>query len=107
MNDADLIEQVRARPGMYGLNGTYYPTVAFLSGLDLGRSGDLLSGFTEWLVARKGEATSLNWVALALEEAFPDAGIRHWRSLDEKQERHAVDVLFSLLLEFLRDGSDA
>ncbi|MBT2389048.1 hypothetical protein J7E87_06335 [Streptomyces sp. ISL-1] len=101
MNDKEFIEQVRARPGIYGLNGTYYPTVTFLVGFDLGRSGGLLRGFNEWLVARKGEETSLNWIALILEEAFPDAGIRHWTALDREQERHAVHRLFSLLLEFL------
>ncbi|MFE2942216.1 hypothetical protein ACFXKG_24660 [Streptomyces sp. NPDC059255] len=81
----------------------YYPTVMFLVGFDLGRSDGMLSGFTEWLVTRKGEETSLNWTALVLEETFPDAEIRHWGSLDKKQERRAVDCLFSLLLEFLAE----
>ncbi|WP_149180234.1 hypothetical protein [Streptomyces sp. TRM49041] len=80
--------------------------MTFLIGYDLGRSAGSLRGFTEWLVARKGEETNLNWIALVLEEAFPGAGIRHWGSIEKKQERHAVNCLFSLLLEFFdeRDG---
>ncbi|MFE2498419.1 hypothetical protein [Streptomyces scopuliridis] len=107
MNDREFIEQVRTRPGLFGLHGSYYPTVMFLVGFDLGRSDGMLSRFTEWLAMRKGEETSLNWIALVLEEAFPDAGIRHWGSLDKEQEQHAVDCLFSLLLEFLADQDDA
>ncbi|MFJ1748312.1 hypothetical protein ACIOJD_18990 [Streptomyces sp. NPDC088116] len=107
MKDKDFIEQVRARPGLFGLHGSYYPTVTFLVGFDLGRSGGMLRGFTEWLVIRKGEETSLNWIALVLEEAFPGAEIRHWGSLDKKQEQQAVDCLFSLLLEFLGEQDDA
>lgn len=108
MDDKEFIEHVSARPGMYGLNGTYYPTVMFLVGYDLGRrSGDLLLRFTEWLVARKGEESSLNWIALTLEEAFPGAEIRHWSRLEREQEQHAVDVLFSLLLQFLQERDNA
>ncbi|MFJ9209555.1 hypothetical protein [Streptomyces sp. NPDC102264] len=107
MSDKEFIERVRARPGLYGLNGSYYPTITFLDGYDLGRSGALLRGFTEWLVARKGEETSLGWRALAIEEAFPGAEITHWSQLEPEQEHRAVDVLFCLLLDFLheRDGS--
>ncbi|MFI6699664.1 hypothetical protein ACIBJC_11925 [Streptomyces sp. NPDC050509] len=92
---------------MFGLRGTYYPTVMFLVGFGLGRSDGMLSRFTEWLIMRKGEETSLNWIALVLEEAFPDVGIRHWGSLDTEQEQHAVDCLFSLLLEFLTEQGAA
>ncbi|MEU7662565.1 hypothetical protein [Streptomyces lincolnensis] len=101
MNERELIERVRDRPGMFGLNGFYYPTVTFLDGYDLGRSGALLQGFTEWLIARKGKETSLGWRALVLEEVFPDSGIRHWSSLTEDQQQPAVDHLFALLLDFL------
>ncbi|MGX1560490.1 hypothetical protein [Streptomyces sp. NPDC055506] len=103
MNDRELIAQIRARPGLYGLIGAYYPTVTFLDGYDLGRSGALLQGFTDWLVARRGEQTSLGWQALVLEDAFPDAGIRHWTALAEDQQQPAVDHLFTLLLAFLAE----
>ena len=92
---------------MFDLDGSYHPTVTFLDGYDLGRSGAVLRGFHEWLVARKGERSSLGWPALVLEEAFPGAEIRHWRSLHKGQEPHAVDVLFSLVLEFLQERDEA
>lgn len=107
MNEKEFIEQVRARPGLFGLDGSYYPTATFLEGLDLGWSGRLLDGFSKWLVERTGEKSSLGWRALAIEEAFPGAEIRHWRSLDKEQQQHAVDVLFSLLLQFLQERDDA
>ncbi|MEV7682940.1 hypothetical protein AB0O64_30975 [Streptomyces sp. NPDC088341] len=103
----ELIGKVRDRPGLYGLDGTYYPTVTFLMGLDMGRSGRLLDGFTEWLLRRKGEESSLGWQALTLEEAFPDAGIRHWGALTKDQQQLAVDRLFSLLLDFLDERDSA
>ncbi|MEV5428416.1 hypothetical protein [Streptomyces sp. NPDC052701] len=107
MDDRELIERIRARPGLYGLDTSYYPTVTFLDGYDLGRSGALLHGFTEWLVARGGEESSLGWRALVLEEAFPGAGIRHWASLSDRQQARAVDRLFTLLLEFLAERDAA
>ncbi|MFI9171866.1 hypothetical protein [Streptomyces lincolnensis] len=87
--------------------GLYYPTATFLTGFDLGSSNRLLRGFDEWLVARKGEKSSLGWTALVLEDAFPGAGIRHWAALTEEQQQPAVDHLFDLVLAFLeeRDAS--
>ncbi|WP_328496289.1 hypothetical protein OHS59_29020 [Streptomyces sp. NBC_00414] len=43
----EFVEQIRDRPGMYGLNGTYHPTAMLLLGFDLARDGDLLRGFRE------------------------------------------------------------
>jgi hypothetical protein len=107
MNDMNLIEQIRARPAIFGLNGSYGQCVTFLEGFDLGRSGGLLRGFSEWLVVRRGVASSLGWRTLVLEMAFPDAEIRRPDSLNHDQSLHATDCLFSLLMEFmpLRDDS--
>ncbi|MCD7441323.1 hypothetical protein K4B79_24250 [Streptomyces lincolnensis] len=101
MNDRELIEQIRARPGMFGLNGFSYPTAMFLTGFDLGSSNRLLHGFEEWLIARRGEQSSLGWPALVLEDAFPGADIRYWGTLTEEQQQPAVDHLFRLVLDFL------
>lgn len=101
---ADFVGQVRARPGMYGLTGTYHPAMTFLVGYDLGRSGELLRGFSEWLVARRGVETSLGWPALVIEETFPGAGVSHWERLDQEQQRQAVSRLFDLLIEFHREA---
>ncbi|MER6787549.1 hypothetical protein ABT330_23505 [Streptomyces sp. NPDC000658] len=101
MSDRELIEMIRDRPGMFGLDGSYYPTAMFLTGLDVGTSGRLLAGFREWLLARKGEESSFTWMLLVIEDAFPATGLRHWASLTKSQEQSAVDHLFDLLLAFL------
>ncbi|MFK0215710.1 hypothetical protein [Streptomyces sp. NPDC090298] len=107
MDEREFVEQVAARPGMYGLNGGFYPTVTFLIGYDLGRGGTLLSGFTEWLIAKRGRESSLGWISLVLESSFPGLEIRHWSSLAREQESYAVDCLFSLLIDYLHQGDPA
>ncbi|MEU6704768.1 hypothetical protein [Streptomyces wuyuanensis] len=109
MNDRQYFEGVRARPGLYGFNGSYKSAVMFLVGFDEGRSGGLLRGFTEWLVVRKGECSGFGWQALVLDEALPGVDSWGWNKLDgstSEQEREAVDLLLSLLLEFLAVRDD-
>ncbi|MEU9186122.1 hypothetical protein AB0D14_16545 [Streptomyces sp. NPDC048484] len=103
----EFVEQIRDRPGLYGLNGTYHPTVMLLLGFDLARDGDLLRGFREWLVVCKGECSSLMWYAFVFQEALPGVSLRNWGRLEPEQDLHAVDVLFSLVLEFLQERDDA
>lgn len=109
MNDKEFIEVIRTRPGVFGLNGSFYPTAMFLEGFDTGRSGGLLRGFREWLVLRRGERCSLQWPLLVLQEALPGIDAGRWKQPDlltADQEGRAVDHLFSLVLEFLDIQSD-
>ncbi|MEU2759142.1 hypothetical protein [Streptomyces sp. NPDC007094] len=104
MSDKEFIEGVGARPGLYGLGGSYRGAVMFLTGFDEARSGGLMRGFTEWLVVRRGERTSFGWPALVLDEAFPDVEGWGWNKLEDstqQKEQEAVELLLSLLLEFL------
>ncbi|WLW54142.1 hypothetical protein [Streptomyces sp. YU58] len=104
MKDKEFIEEFRDSPEGFGLDGTYYPTVMFLTGIDMGRSGGLLRGFTEWLVVRRGKCNNLYWHQLVLLDAFPDMRLQGWKSpehLTPDQHRQAVENLFSLVLEFL------
>ncbi|MFI9171867.1 hypothetical protein [Streptomyces lincolnensis] len=104
MRDKEFIEAIRDHPEGYGLDGTYYPTAMFLTGLDVGRSGGLLRGFTEWLVVRRGECNSFYWHKLVLLDLFPDMSPGTWKTpehLTPDQHQQAVDHLFSLVLEFL------
>ncbi|WP_328362458.1 hypothetical protein OG800_28565 [Streptomyces sp. NBC_00445] len=104
MNDKQLIEKMREHPESHGLNGTYYPTAMFLTGIDIGMSGGLLRGFTEWLVVRRGECNSFYWHKLVLLDLFPDIDFEDWKHPDHltpEQHRQAVDHLLSLVLEFL------
>ncbi|MGW1500856.1 hypothetical protein ACWCQW_20130 [Streptomyces mirabilis] len=109
MNDKKLIERIRDHPEGFGLNGTYYPTAMFLTGIDVGRSGGMLRGFTEWLVVRRGECNNLYWHQLVLLDLFPDMRLQGWKDPDHltpDQHRQAVEHLFSLILEFLDARSD-
>jgi len=109
VNDRKFFEQVGSRPGLYGLHDSYKATVMFLNGFDEARSGGLLRGFTEWLVVRKGECSSFGWQALVLDEALPDVESWGWNKLDKvnpRQEQQAVDLLLSLLIEFLAVRDD-
>ncbi|MFE4337494.1 hypothetical protein ACFRQM_51995 [Streptomyces sp. NPDC056831] len=103
MNDKEFIEHVRDRQEMYGLSGTYHPTAMFIMGFDQARAGGLLRGFHEWLAVRNGELSSQHWLGRVLAEALPDLRFRGFENLrlEQKQERQAVDRLFSLVLEFL------
>ncbi|MEU8471909.1 hypothetical protein AB0F30_29060 [Streptomyces sp. NPDC029006] len=74
-----------------------------VTGIDLGRSGRLLDGFREWLLARKGEESSFVWILLVLEDAFPGAGVRRWTQLTDDRQQQAVNHLFTLLLAFLSE----
>lgn len=110
--DKEFFERVKIRPGLYGLTGSYSGTVMFLIGFDQARAGGLLRGFTEWLVVRKGECSSFGWQALVLDEAVPETEPRGWGKLGQltaRQEQECIDLLLSLLLEFmaLRDDVPA
>ena len=52
MNYRELFQQIRERPGMWGLDGSYGQFCAFLLGCDAGNAWPLLTGFREWLVVR-------------------------------------------------------
>ncbi|WP_320779558.1 hypothetical protein [Streptomyces sp. CRN 30] len=107
MNDREFIGQVRARPGLYGLNGTYHSTATFLIGFDHARSGGLLRGFDEWLAVRRGERSSAIWYAEVFREALPGVALRGWgQQLEPEEDRAAVDLLFTRLLSFLEVRDD-
>ncbi|MFF3253816.1 hypothetical protein ACFYWP_23030 [Actinacidiphila glaucinigra] len=106
--DKEFFERVKARPGLYGLSG-YGNAYMFLVGFDQARSGGLLRGFTEWLVVRKGECSGFGWQALVLDEALPEIESSGWAKLGQltaKQEQECVDLLLSLLLEFMAVRDD-
>jgi hypothetical protein len=100
----DLLSAVRARPQMFGLDGSYDAYVAFLTGLDLGNAGGVLRGFKEWLTVRTGRPSSLAWTALVRRIALGVGANENLpRTLGPDQEREAVDGLFRLLDEFRRE----
>ncbi|MGZ6391123.1 MAG: hypothetical protein ACXWQZ_17935, partial [Ktedonobacterales bacterium] len=79
MKYRELFQQIRARPGMWGLDGSYGQFCAFLRGCDEGNARSLLTGFREWLVVRFKEShrpDNVDWSGLILWLAFPEC----WRA---------------------------
>jgi hypothetical protein len=75
MKYRELFQQIRKRPGMWGLDGSYGQYCAFLHGCDAGNAWSLLIGFREWLVVRFTEAhrpDNVAWSDLILWLAFPE-----------------------------------
>ena len=97
-----LFSEVRDRPGLYGLDGSFRGFCAFVHGADAGNDWQLLAGFRESLVVRVGAGNNLTWPALVLRLAWPDVDTG-WLELVTQPDRNrtAVDALFSLLEEYL------
>jgi hypothetical protein len=124
MNYRELFQQIRERPGMWGLDGSYGQFCAFLLGCDAGNAWSLLIGFREWLVVRFKEShrpDNVVWDGLILWLAFPEcwratplwadksvavytlelpAGTRTDPSETNNHARRAVELLFDLLDAF-------
>lgn len=79
MNYRELFRQIKERPGMWGLDGSYGQFCAFLLGCDAGNAWSLFTGLREWLVVRFKEAhrpDNVAWHGLVLWLAFPEC----WRA---------------------------
>ena len=69
MDYRQLFEAVRRRPRMYIMDERFATFAAFVRGCEAGNDGQLLAGFREWLVVRRGGGRNLAWEALVLHEA--------------------------------------
>ncbi|QGV78323.1 hypothetical protein [Streptomyces ficellus] len=103
-----ILRNVKLRPAMAGLDGSFSQYVAFLQGMDTGsrlHGPGLLEEFPEWLAARTGYGANLPWWSLILIVVFPgwDAS-RPAGTMSAAEEEAAVDGLFQLLAEFLGIG---
>jgi hypothetical protein len=96
-----LFAEIHRRPKLYGLDGSYHGYCTFLLGVDAGNDGQLLTGFTESLVPRVGAGDNLTWTSLVLHLAFPDRTAGWHDEAAGEGRQGAVDLLFSLLDEFL------
>ncbi|WP_116199888.1 hypothetical protein [Amycolatopsis circi] len=106
MDYRKLFGDIRLRPGLYGLDGSYHDYCTFLHGVDFGNDRQLLTGFRESLVVRAGAGDNLTWDSLVLHLAFPDR-TEGWRDEAAGAGRQTVnDLLFSLLDEFLEKRSE-
>ena len=102
MDYRKLFSDVRQRPGLFGLDGSFHDFTVFVRGCEAGNDWQLLAGFREWLVTRNGHGDNLVWEALVLHQAFPDGPPRRERLREEPElDEVAVGALFRLLDEFL------
>jgi hypothetical protein len=110
LSERQLIATIAQRPGMFIGRVTYECMAQYLSGYDLGaqRAGSRgLEGLRDWLLGRLGHSSPLVWTSIVLQIAFPEQDL-HPELLTPKQEKHALNVLFKLLDDFLaeRDNSN-
>jgi hypothetical protein len=88
---------------MYLQEETYATVSALVLGYDLACEGGVLEGFREWVLVRIDDINNNNlaWLGLVPHVAFPESGNPQEAVLaSAATQRHAIDVLFSLLAEF-------
>jgi hypothetical protein len=106
VNYRELFAEVRQRPGMFGVEGSYRSLCAFVLGVNAGNGWALLLGFQEFLVTRLGYGDNLFWSALVSHLAFPGSDRDRHAVLDEPgYDEIASATLFQLLDEFLERRS--
>lgn len=91
-----LLTAVRREPARHGLDGTFATTTAFVLGLDAGSNWNMLAGFQEWLVVRRGTGHDLTWPILVRHLA--PGGWVH--PLTQQADTAAVTTLHRLLGDF-------
>lgn len=96
-----VFEDIRSRTGMYIAEPTYQAVCALVLGYDLACDGGVLTGFREWLITRLRFGNNLTWSTLVLHAAFPNTSTPHEMVRSNPiNEKHAIDVLFRLIVEF-------
>ncbi|MEV6576316.1 hypothetical protein [Streptomyces sp. NPDC051577] len=100
-----LLRNLRLRPSMFFLDGSFGQYVAFLSGFELrskAAEGDFLEGFGDWISTRFGHDRNVTWPTSVLRSIWPDwnGSAANWSKLDTESENRASAVLFELLAEF-------
>lgn len=99
---------VGQRPHLFVGKTSFHVLTAFLTGYDehaLRHGGQGLTGWHDWLVARRGRDCNHAWPGQVLHLALPN-GWHHW-NLPPEDERHAIKVLFELLDEFTAEREAA
>jgi hypothetical protein len=106
-----LIEYMKPRPLMYLGNSFYSGMVSYINGFAAACDEDIIGSFRKWLVKTRFncEESNFSWCELVLMLAFPHKkkGYIHDLDLSEEENLHAMQVTFSLLLEFLEIDNQA
>ncbi|WP_431952394.1 hypothetical protein [Actinacidiphila sp. bgisy167] len=101
MTEREYFAMVGQRPHMFVGETSFHVLTAFLTGYDehaLRHGGHGLTGWRDWLVARRGRDCNHAWPGQVLHLALPNGW--HHGNLPPEDERHAIKVLFELLDEF-------
>ncbi|XUZ25976.1 hypothetical protein ACQVDT_13895 [Streptomyces sp. RMIT01] len=109
MTDREYFACVGQRPGMFVGKTSFHMLAAFLTGYDqqaLRHGGRGLTGWHDWLVARRGRDCNHAWPGQVLHIALPNGWDDLW-SLPPEDEQHAIKVLFELLDDFTAERETA
>ncbi|AJF70385.1 hypothetical protein SVTN_40050 (plasmid) [Streptomyces vietnamensis] len=109
MTEREYFASVGQRPGMFVGKTSFHVLTAFLIGYDqhaLRHGGHGLTGWHDWLVARRGRDCSHAWPGQVLHIALPDSWDDIW-NLPPEDEQNAIKVLFELLDEFTAEREAA
>lgn len=103
MKPLDMVENLRARPGMFGLDGTFPMYTAFLRGYEHSHDAGWLQGFRDWLAGRCGDGFNLGWESLVIRLTFPEdpSEWKLFKTRNSRSDELLVNGLFELLLEYL------
>jgi hypothetical protein len=103
MSEREYFACVGRRPGMFvGTASSFHQLTAFLTGYDqhaTRHGGQGLTGWNEWLIARRDRSCNHAWPGQVLHIALPE-GWKNIADLPPEDEKHAIKVLFQLLDEF-------
>jgi hypothetical protein len=109
MTEREYFASVGRRPGMFVGKTSFHMLTAFLTGYDqhaLRHGGPGLTGWHDWLVARRGRDCNHAWPGQVLHIALPNGWDDFW-DLPPEDEQHAIKVLFQLLDEFAAEREAA
>jgi hypothetical protein len=84
MTEREYFASVGRRPGMFVGKTSFHMLTAFLTGYDqhaLRHGGPGLTGWHDWLVARRGRDCNHAWPGQVLHIALPNGWARHGSSL--------------------------
>ncbi|MGW3044382.1 hypothetical protein ACWC9T_31040 [Kitasatospora sp. NPDC001159] len=100
-----LLRNLKFRPSMFFLDGSFAQYVAFFSGFGVSSEAaevPFLDGFAEWIAAHARSGHNLTWPTLVLRSIWPEwnGSVSDWSKLDSISDKHAVRVLFELLAAF-------
>ncbi|MEZ0064380.1 hypothetical protein ABIA32_000358 [Streptacidiphilus sp. MAP12-20] len=105
MSEREYLANVGRRPGMFVGTASFHAVTAFLTGYDQHaqrHGGPGLTGWPEWVVRRRGRSCNHGWPGQVLHIALPDGWDNIWK-LPPDDEKHAIEVLFQLLDEFVTE----